>query len=402
MSAEEKAVRDALAVVQADTGVQKANEALGVSKPTPASTKQSLGGVSDIDTSTALGKQAVETLNRLQSFVDKTEPKIVKDYDALGYSYNPNTGVATPKTNVSGSSGGGATGGGTQQQVSKEDMDAFALLKDAFNAYGLSELAPIIEGYMTKNIGTNQATLLLKQEKAYQTRFAGNEARRAKGLNVLSEAEYLALEDSYTSTLRSYGLQDFFGPAVTDAQKKSRTAAVADIIGNDISAVEFKDRVSTAVDRVTNADAATKNAFKTFYGISDTDLVKYFLNPVQNLVGLKEKAAAAEVGGAGFAQGLTVSSTTAEDLARYGISKEQAQAGYSTIANILPTSEKLSAIYDEDKITYGQKEAEEETFKGLASAQRKRQQLAAKEIGTFSGQSGVNKSSLSKGSSGAF
>jgi hypothetical protein len=323
-----------------------------------------------------------------------------EDYaKTLGYDISGGTPVPL---NTGGSSGGGATGGGTQQQVSKEDMDAFALLKDAFNAYGLSELSPIIEGYMTKNIGTNQATLLLKQEKAYQTRFAGNEARRAKGLNVLSEAEYLALEDSYTSTLRSYGLQDFFGPAVTDAQKKSRTAAVADIIGNDISAVEFKDRVSTAVDRVTNADAATKNAFKTFYGISDTDLVKYFLNPVQNLVGLKEKAAAAEIGGAGFAQGLSVSTTTAEDLARYGVSKEQAQAGYSTIADILPTSEKLSAIYDEDKITYGQKEAEEETFKGLASAQRKRQQLAAKEIGTFSGQSGVNKSSLSKVSKGAF
>jgi hypothetical protein len=253
---------------------------------------------------------------------------------------------------------------------------------------------------MTKNIGTNQATLLLKQEKAYQTRFAGNEARRAKGLNVLSEAEYLELENSYSETLRSYGLQDFFGPAVTDTEKKARTKAIADIIGNDISAVEFKDRVTTAVTRVTNADAATKNAFKTFYGITDTDLVKYFLKPDQNLAALKEKAAAAEVGGAAFAQGLTVAATTAEDLARYGISKEQAQQGYGTIAEILPTAEKLGSIYKEDQITYGQSEAESEVFKGLASAQRKRQQLAAKEVGTFSGQSGVSRNAL--GTTGSF
>lgn len=341
--------------------------------------------------------QVLQQLDSVVAGLNKTI-KSSEDYaKTLGYDISGGTPVPL---NKGGANDGGTPGGGTASQVSKEDMDAFALLKEAFNAYGLSELTPVIEGYMTKNIGTNQATLLLKQEKAYQTRFAGNEARRAKGLNVLSEAEYLELENSYSETLRSYGLQDFFGPAVTDTEKKARTKAIADIIGNDISAVEFKDRVTTAVTRVTNADAATKNAFKTFYGITDTDLVKYFLKPDQNLAALKEKAAAAEVGGAAFAQGLTVGATTAEDLARYGISKEQAQQGYGTIAEILPTAEKLGSIYKEDQITYGQSEAESEVFKGLASAQRKRQQLAAKEVGTFSGQSGVSRNAL--GTTGSF
>lgn len=341
--------------------------------------------------------QVLQQLDSVVAGLNKTI-KSSEDYArTLGFDISGGTPVPI---STGGANDGGTAGGGTAPQVSKEDMDAFALLKEAFNAYGLSELTPVIEGYMTKNIGTNQATLLLKQEKAYQTRFAGNEARRAKGLNVLSEAEYLELENSYSETLRSYGLQDFFGPAVTDTEKKARTKAIADIIGNDISAVEFKDRVTTAVTRVTNADAATKAAFKSFYGISDTDLVKYFLDPTKNVQALKEKAAAAEIGGAAMGQGLLLSTSGAEELARYGISKEQAQAGYSTIAEVLPTAEKLSNIYKEDQITYGQAEAESEVFKGLASAQRARQRLAEKEKGTFSGQSGVTRASL--GTTGSF
>lgn len=290
----------------------------------------------------------------------------------------------------------------TDEEVDKDTRDAFALLKDTFDAYGLSTLATEIEKFMKSGLTTSEAKIELRKTKAYEDRFYGNKLRLASNLNVLSEAEYLDLENSYSETLKSYGLQDYFGTAVTPEQKVNRQKAIAAVIGNDISAVEFKDRVSTAVNRVANADASTKDAFKRFYNITDTELVKYFLDPAKNLVSLKEKAAAAEIGGAAAMQGLTTTSANAEELARLGITKEQAQTGYEKVADVLPVAQKLSAIYDEDKITYGQTEAEAEAFKGLASAKRKREQLAAKEVGTFSGQSGVNKSSLSRGSTGAF
>ena len=289
-----------------------------------------------------------------------------------------------------------------EEEIDKDTRDAFALLKDTFDAYGLSTLAAEIEKFMKSGLTTSEAKIELRKTKAYEDRFYGNKLRLASNLNVLSEAEYLDLENSYSETLKSYGLQDYFGTAVTPEQKVTRQKAIADIIGKDISAVEFKDRVSTAVDRVTNADVATKDAFKKFYNITDTELVKYFLDPAKSLVSLKEKAAAAEIGGAASMQGLTATTASAEELAKLGITKAQAQKGYATIAEVIPTAEKLSSIYDEDKITYGQTEAEAETFKGLASAKRKREQLAAKEVGTFSGQSGVNKSSLGRGSAGAF
>ena len=281
-----------------------------------------------------------------------------------------------------------------KEPLSKDARDAFALIKGVFNQYGLEELGPIIETLMREGYGPEEATLALKTDPKYNApyikRFKGNETRRAAGLNVLSEAEYLTLEDDYSSTLKSYGLENYFG-----IDKSVKQSAIADVIGADISAVEFTERVSTAVDRVKMADPATKKAFQQFYGIGEADLVQYFLDPKKALVNLKEKAVSAEIGGAAIGQGLTATTTSAEDLAKYGISREQAQVGYATIAEELPTAEKLGQIYSQEGVTYGQTEAEQATFKGLASAKRKKEQLVEREKRAFQGSSGVGEAGLS-------
>jgi uncharacterized protein YoaH (UPF0181 family) len=281
-----------------------------------------------------------------------------------------------------------------EQEQAGEDKsvrDAFAILTSTFALYGLDELSPVIEGFMKQGLTSNEAIIELRKNKVYQTRFAGNTTRTAAGLNALSEGEYLALEDSYSETLRAYGQQALLG---TD--KKARQARMATIIGADISPVEFKDRVSTVVTRVENADPLVKSTLRDFYKITDTDLVSYFLNPTENLPKLQEKVTAAEIGSAALAQGgLTTDMTSAESLAKFGVDLATARKGYSTISEVLPTATKLSQIYNEENIQYNQKVAEEEVFKGLASAQRKRTQLAEKEIASFQGSSGVGAAGLS-------
>lgn len=284
-----------------------------------------------------------------------------------------------------------------QQKENADRKDAFELLKDIFAQYGLEELASTIEGYMRDDKGPNEATLLLKQSGAYLKRFAGNETRKKSGLNALSEAEYLSLENSYSETLKAYGQAGYFG---TD--RVTRQAKLAEAIGADISAVEFKDRISTVVDRVNNADPAVKSTLRSFYKITDEDLVGYFLNPKENLPRLKEKVTSAEIGSAAQAQGLATSMASAEELAKYGVDLATAKQGYATIADVLPTTQKLSSIYKEEGTDYTQATAEQEVFKGLASAQRARTKLAEKEIASFKGQAGLGQGALRKGSAGAF
>jgi hypothetical protein len=351
-------------------------------KTTTTGKKTTGGGTSSFD------KQFKEGMKQIKK--DKTEvQRLIEEYNKGLLGGGEDTG------------GGEEEGGGedpalayAKMQDEKARRNAFALLKDVFTQYGLSELASTIETLMKEGYEAEEATLALKTDPRYNApyikRFKGNETRRAAGLNVLSEAEYLTLEDDYTKTLKSYGLESYFGTT-----KDNKQAAMADIIGKDISSVEFADRVDTSVSRVKMADQATKDAFQKFYGIGDADLVKYFLDPVKSLVTLKEKATAAEIGGAAIGQGLTATATSAEDLARFGINREQAQVGYATIAEELPTAGSLGRIYSESGVTYNQADAEAGTFKGLASAKRKKERLKQLEEGQFSGSAGLGEAGLS-------
>jgi hypothetical protein len=279
------------------------------------------------------------------------------------------------------------------------DENAYAILKSTFADYGLDDpdLLKEIEGYMERGLGSEQAGLELRKTKAYTTRFAGNESRRAAGLNVLSEAAYLELENSYKETLRAYGQQGFFGTDRKVAQSK-----MADIIGNDISATEFKDRVDAVVTRVNNSEPSIKSTLKAFYNIGDEDLIAYFLSPKENLPKLQEKVTSAEIGSEALKQNLITDVASASALARMGITKAQAKEGYETISGVLPTASKLGQIYGEEGINYGQKTAEEEVFAQLESAKRKRLRLAEKEVGSFSGTSGLGRNALGSGKSSAF
>lgn len=282
-----------------------------------------------------------------------------------------------------------------KQEIDKTTKDAYALLEEAFKLYGLDSLVPVIRGYMENDLGVEQAKLKLRSEPAYKDRFKGNELRVSKGLNALAESEYLELENDYSETLRSYGLSDYFGVVTDSTSRLARQQKMADVIGGDISAAEFKDRISTVVTRVNMADENTKTALRSLYAITDTDLVKYFLNPTEGSARLKEKVTAAEISGASITQGLGQTSLgTAEELARLGIDRAEALAGYSKIAAYLPTTEKLSAIYKGAGITYNKSTGEEEEFKGLASAKRKRDRLKELETSTFSGSSGTSQVSL--------
>lgn len=309
-----------------------------------------------------------------------------ESYVAEGRSGTSNTGQnyiegkpVSPSEFQSWLGGGKTTTTSTSTSgMSAADRDAFALLSDTFKSYGLESLVPDIQNYMQNNIGPEEAKVLLKQTTAYKTRFAGNETRYKAGLNVLSEAEYLGLEDKYSALLKQYGQQNL-----------ATKSEFATLIGADVSATELNSRLNMAVTRVQQADPNIMKALKTYYpGVSDTDLVGYFLMPDKKLPELEQKVTAGEISAAAAQYGLTTPSmATAEELAKLGVDQAAARTGYQNVAQVLPTSQKLGQIYGTD---YTQATAESEFLKGNASAQRKRRQLAELEQAAFGGQSGVS------------
>lgn len=261
--------------------------------------------------------------------------------------------------------------------------NAITVLTDRFTRYGLASLVPKIKELAIGGASESTITLQLQESEEYRNRFRANQERIKKGLSVLDPAEYLGLEDDYRQILRAYGLRQF-----------DNDNYVQQFISNDISTTELSNRVTTAVQRVQNADPAVLTTLRGFYGITDNDLVGYVLDPEKQFQKIERQVAAAEIGAAAKLQGINAGVAVSEQLAAQGITKAQAQKGYATIADILPTAEKLSDIYGKTMDEYRINEAEQEVFNTLASAQRKRQKLSEREIAAFGGSSGVGKASL--------
>jgi hypothetical protein len=346
-----------------------------------------------------------------------------------GYEYKwiggTNTGkyqlYKLPASDGSGGSGDGSGGSGSStglngvngKIITAETRDAFSVLTALFTQYNLGSLAGTLQKLMEQGFTAEEASTKLKYDSgfingtsgerwndAYTTRFAGNKARLSKGLNALTEAEYVYNENSYAETIKAYGLNNMLSTDRYANEKK-----FAEYIANDLSPKEFKDRIDLAATRVINMDPAIQKNFQEYYpAVTKTDLISYFLAPDESLPLLQTKVTASEIGAAANQQGFNLGGTRAEEFAKLGVTKGQAQNAYANVAEVLPGGMKLSNIYNEEMIQYSQTNAEDEFLKQDAEAKLKRNRLASKERAMFGGDSGLSSqfSSLGKSIQGKY
>lgn len=313
------------------------------------------------------------------------------------------------KANAALGAGGGDTGagGGTAaadllakqeaariaEEKRRAGQSAYDLLYSQFAQYGMGALVDPLKQFIQQGLSPAEFTLRLRDTDAYKKRFAANAARIAKGLGALSEAEYIGIEDQYQNIMRNYGL-----PASYYTRgDMGRQEGFEKFLANDVSAVELEDRIATAQKRVINANPQVSEALKQFYpDINNSDILAYTLDPEKGLESIKRKITAAEIGGAAIAQGLQTGVTRAEELAAYGITKDQAQQGYQSVAAVAPRGAQLADIYQQQP--YGQTQAEQEVF-GLAGAEeaaKQRKKLTGLERASFSGTAGAAQSALGR------
>lgn len=287
--------------------------------------------------------------------------------------------------------------------MTKTQVDSVAAIKALLSSYGIGDLGDAITNAVIKGYSTDTIELIMQDPNstdplavAFQMRFPANKARAAAGKSVLSPAEYLRAERSYTEVLKSYGVSNL-------ASKEK----LSQFISNDISATEVADRVGIAINRVQNADPDTKKALAEYYPmLNQADIVGAVLDPAEGLPALQRKIQIAEIGGAALAQGIKTSAGKtnimmgAEALANLGVTKAQAREGFQTVAEVTPRGSFLTGISSTGQ-QYGQLQAEQEAFQGLASAKRAREALTAEERGRFGGSAGTTKASLASQTRGA-
>jgi len=328
-----------------------------------------------------------------------------------------------PATNslVSVSSGSGDTGGtgfrgsgsttnlaaqqaaqAAAEEKRRQGQSAYNLLFEQFNQYGLGALVAPLQGFIVEGLSPAEFTLRLRDTDAYKKRFAANQARIQRGLRALSEAEYVGLEDQYQNVMRNYGL-----PASYYTRgDMGRQEGFEKFIGGDVSAAELEDRIITAQSRVLNAAPQVAQSLRQFYPeITGGDILAYALDPDKALNEIKRKVGAAEIGAGAAIAGLATGLSRAEELQRYGVTGEQARAGYQTIGEFLPRASQLGDIYAKQGLgPFTQTTAEEEVFgtTGAVEAGKKRRKLAQLEQAQFGGTSGAAQGALARERAGQY
>jgi hypothetical protein len=208
--------------------------------------------------------------------------------------------------------------------MTETQQSAYDVINDLLRMYGLEELTTFVGNIITQSdvVDTNVLLGEIRQQPQYQQRFAANEARRRAGLNVLSEQQYLALEDTYRQYMRASGLPANFYDSNEDFQN---------LIANDVSPGEFAERVNQGYEAVRFADPAVISQMQELYGVGEGELAAYFLDPEKATPVLLQRARTAQTAAGAAQAGMQLSAAEAERLAQEGITQQQARAGAAAI-----------------------------------------------------------------------
>lgn len=217
--------------------------------------------------------------------------------------------------------------------------DARLLLSKSLKSANLESLTDYVFELIAadKLTGSNPDVFeaLIQDRPEYQTRFAGNAGRIAKGLPKLDMASYIALETSYRDTMRANGIPPRFYDQPDDFAK---------LIEGDVSPAEMQKRVEQGFAAVKDADPEVVRQMQALYGVTEPELAAYFIDPSRmkpELDGkqLARQAQAAKIAARSVEQGgINVTGEAAkvlyEDLATRGFSDAQIMAGFQEIGKL--------------------------------------------------------------------
>ncbi len=250
-----------------------------------------------------------------------------------------------------------------------------SVLSDYFSGDDLEALKKVAWTFLTENTQYSDDQFLrsIRGTTQYQTRFAGNKKRLEAGLPELTPAEYIGLENTYRNTMQFYNIPKEFYDETSDFQK---------LIEGNVDPTELNQRVARGYAAVKQASPDVIQQMKTLYGVEDSELAAYFLDPTRATTILTRRAEAAQTAAAARQGGIQLQATLAETLAAENISPERVRQGAATVTQQAQVRQALQAGEE----TISEEEALQAEF-GLSEAaaqrirQRQRRRIAEFEAG---------------------
>lgn len=247
-------------------------------------------------------------------------------------------------------------------------QSAESLLNEYFAQFGLPpSLAAWAWTQAQAGREFSDIVLDMRSRQEYKERFPAMEALSKAG-KAITEAEYVSYEKTISGMAKQYGLPETMF---------SRDY-VARMLVADVGAPEFERRIAINRDAAMNASPEVRRAFDELYGFgADGALTAYFLDPDAALPEIERKYAASQVAGEAFRQNLGITTAQAELLASQGVSRDEAERGFQTVAatrgletgpgEVIGSEERTTAVF------------------GGAEQKKKLERVAAGRVGQYQG-----------------
>jgi hypothetical protein len=208
------------------------------------------------------------------------------------------------------------------QQARESAMD---VIGRRLETYGLGSLSNFVWNLITQENITSEYALIerIRETDQYKQRFPAMKMRRDRNLNAISEQDYINLENSYRETMKIAGMPRglFDGPE-----------DFTSLITGDVSPKELQQRVQAGYQAVAQSNPQVINEMKRLYGVDDSMLAAYFLDPEKATPMLLRQAQSAQIAAEATLQAdMGITAGTAEQLAVAGVTQEQARAGFQAI-----------------------------------------------------------------------
>lgn len=317
-------------------------------------------------------------------------------------------GPTTP-TNNGGGGGGGGGGAGTPTPITGTTtppaptgptlaINTFKNTLALFFGAGemtkpwVDELYKLVNPYYKSGSSIDEALNMAIQEgrnnpnlKEFTSRFKGiydlqDKLLQGVAVTVPTIAEFVASEAKMGDVLNQAGLSSL-----------NNQSYLGDIIGKGVNVTEFTNRINNVFLRIDQLPQQAKDFISgTFPTLDKTLLAKAILGGEKGALQLSKELSGMEVQAAGKAQGIGVDTATGLDIAARGFGYQEALTGFGTVAQSLPTYEKLQEISTGQDVKTAQAQAELQGMvfnKSIVDSMRA-QQLAEQEIGRFSAKSG--------------
>lgn len=201
-------------------------------------------------------------------------------------------------------------------------LDDDALVNEVWNAYTNNRISA--------NADIDTIGVAIADTEAYKRRFAANEILRSQGKPQFTISRYLALEGDYNRVLRNRNMpQGFYDDPTTDFTQ---------MIVNDVSPDELAGRIDEGYRAVAEADPMVVQQFRNLYGVEESELAAYFIDPQRmrpqfDQYQARREAQAAQIAAQAQRQAqMGLTATQAEELVRRGVTVAEAQTGFGAIA----------------------------------------------------------------------